>query len=99
MWNASTKAPTAQTVDVSVALAATETADFETVKTEVEQTLAGFFSGRLLGEAVLLAELGNRIYGLEGVKNYRFTAPAQDIVVDETTLPVLGSLSVTEMEA
>ena len=46
-----------------------------------------------------LAELGSRLYALEGVENYRFTAPAADVAADDTVLPVLGALTVTEMEA
>ena len=56
------------------------------------------FSGGMLGRPVLLAELGSRLYGLEGVENYRFTAPAADLAADGTALPVLGTLSVTELE-
>ena len=91
------KAPAAQTVNVAVALAVKEGADFQRVKARAEQALAGLFTGRLLGRPVLLAELGNRVYGLEGVENYRFTAPAADLAGAEGVLPVLGALSVTEM--
>lgn len=93
------KAPTPKTVDVRVAVLAGENADQEDVLTAARQAIAGFFGGRLLGRAVLLAELGNLLYGLEGVENYRFSAPAADIPADSTILPVLGDLSVTGMEA
>jgi hypothetical protein len=43
--------------------------------------------------------LGSRIYGLECVENYSFSAPAADVVGRNTMLPVLGTLVVTEMEA
>ena len=66
-------------------------------KPSARQALAGFFGGRLLGRAVLLAELGNRLYELEGVEKYRFTAPAEDLPADSTVLPVLGTLEVTEL--
>lgn len=93
------KAPTVQTVDVAVAVTKQTGADFEDVKAAVGQSIATFFSGRLLGEPVLLAELGNRVYALDGVENYRFSTPAEDLAADDTVLPVLGTLSVTEMEA
>ena len=93
------KAPTVQTVDVAVAVTKQTGADFEDVKAAVGQSIATFFSGRLLGEPVLLAELGNRVYALDGVENYRFSAPVEDLAADDTVLPVLGTLSVTEMEA
>ena len=93
------KAPTPRTVDVNVAVAVKEGADFNQVKAQAERTLAGLFTGRLLGRPVLLAELGNRLYDLEGVENYRFTAPAADVEAGSAVLPVLGTLSVTRMEA
>ena len=51
------------------------------------------------GQFPFLPELGSRLYALEGVENYRFTAPAADVAADDTVLPVLGALTVTEMEA
>ena len=90
-------APSTKVVDVAVAVAPKEGADKEAVLEAARRAVADFFSGRLLGRAVLLAELGNRLYGLEGVENYRFTAPAADIPADSTVLPVLGSLDVTEL--
>lgn len=93
------KAPTVRPVDVSVAVKAKEGTAFETVKSFVEQSVTVFFTGRLLGQPVRLAELGSRIYALDGVENYRFSAPAADLAADDTVLPVLGTLAVTEMEA
>lgn len=93
------KAPTVQSVNVTVAVAPEAGAAFEAVKTRVEQSITTFFTGRLLGRPVRLAELGSRIYALEGVENYRFTAPAADVAAEDTVLPALGTLSVTEMEA
>ena len=93
------KAPTVQSVDVTVAVAAKDGVAFEAVKAAAEQSMATFFNGRLLGRPVRLAELGSRLYGLDGVENYRFSAPAEDLSADDSVLPVLGTLNVTEMEA
>lgn len=90
-------APTTETVDVAVAVALREGTDKEAALESARRAIADFFSGRLLGRAVLLAELGNKLYGLEGVENYRFTAPAADLPANSTVLPVLGKLSVTEL--
>ena len=92
------KAPTVQTVNVAVSLLPAEGTDFETAQAAAEQVLTTFFTGRLLGEPVLLAELGSRLYSLPEVENYRFTAPAADVAAGDTVLPVLGTLAVTEME-
>lgn len=89
--------PAARKVDVSVAVTPEEGADKEAVLESARRAVAGFFGGRLLGRAVLLAELGNRLYELEGVANYRFQAPEADIPADSTVLPVLGTLEVTEL--
>ena len=91
-------APSAKTVDVAVAVTPKEGTDREAALESARRAIADFFGGRLLGRAVRLAELGNRLYDLEGVENYRFTAPAEDIPADSTALPVLGTLEVTELE-
>lgn len=93
------KAPTAKAVDVAMEIAAGSGAVYADVKSAVESCVSGFFSGRLLGKPVLLAELGSRIYDLEGVENYHILAPTADMAADDTVLPVLGTVTVTEMEA
>lgn len=93
------KAPTAAGVDVTVAVAPEEGTDFSALQAAAEQTLTAFFTGRLLGRPVRLAELGSRLYALEGLANYRFSAPVADLAADDTVLPVLGTLRVTKMEA
>ena len=93
------KSPATRAVDVTVAVAPREGADLAAVIKAAEQTIADFFGGRLLGHAVLLAELGSRLYQLPDVENYRFSSPASDLAADSTLLPVLGKLNVTVMEA
>lgn len=90
-------APTTKTVNVDVAVTPKEGADKEAVLESARQAIADFFSGRLLGRAVLLAELGNKLYDLEGVENYRFTAPKADLPANSKELPILGTLNVTEL--
>lgn len=92
------KSPTAQQVDVSVAVAVREEADQAAVLAEAERALADFFTGRLLGRPVRLAELGSRLFALDGVENYHFTTPTEDLAADDGVLPVLGELEVTPME-
>jgi len=93
------KAPNVQAVNVTVAVAVKEGFSFAAVKAAVEQNITAFFTGHLLGKPVRLAELGNRLYALEGVENYRFSAPAADLPASNTVLPRLGTLTVTEMGA
>ena len=75
------KAPSTAAVNVSVTVEVAENAEFADVKAEIEGMLAGFFSGKLLGKAVTLAELGSRIYGLPGVENYHIVSPAADVAL------------------
>lgn len=90
--------PEAMPVDICLELDPGEE-DFEELRLRVEAALRTFFSGHLLGSPVLLAQLGRLVYSIEGVKNYRFTAPAQDLAAAEAVLPVLGELTITNMEA
>jgi len=92
------KAPTVSAVDVTVEVTAAEGWDFAVVKDAVELSVVTFFNGRLLGEPVRLADLGNRIYTLDGVENYHISAPTADVSADVAILPVLGALYVTAME-
>ena len=92
------KAPETEDVDVTVKLAVRSDLAFSDVQDEVEEALAGFFSGRRLGQALLRAELGDLIYHIDGVENYQILSPAADLPADLTVLPVLGTLSVTQME-
>lgn len=89
--------PITKTVNVAVKVAPKEGADKAAVLESARRAVADFFGGRLLGRAVLLAELGNRLYDLEGVENYRFTAPSADLPANSMVLPVLGELDVTEL--
>jgi uncharacterized phage protein gp47/JayE len=93
------KSPNVQTVDIAMEIAAGAGLPFAEVKAEAERVVTAYFGGELLGKAVCLAELGSRIYALPGVENYRFITPEADLAAGETVLPVLGTLSVTEMEA
>ena len=91
--------PEAESVDVTVEIAVAENSSFEAVKPLAEQAVTGLFTGQLLGKPVLLAELGRRIYAVEGVGNYHISSPAADVTGGKGKLPVLGTLTITEMGA
>ena len=90
-------APETVAVDLAVQVKAAEGADWETVQAKVEQTLREWFTGKRLGQNVLRAQLGNLIYGCDGVENYVLTAPAADLELKSSQLPILNSLSVEAM--
>ena len=63
----------------------------------VEEAMETWFDGTMLGKSVLLAQIGQRIFQVDGVENYVIEGPASDVEVAEDELPVLGTLSVEEL--
>lgn len=61
--------------------------------------LQAYFTGERLGEAVYTAKLANILYGVEGVKNCHLLTPDEDVSVSATELPVLGTVTITEIGA
>lgn len=92
-------APVQKTVDVAVQVTVDGNYDGTAVCKAVEEQLRGWFTGQRLGQAVFLAQLGNVIYGVEGVVNYAISRPQTDLSAEKGTLPVLGTLSVTQQGA
>ena len=66
--------------------------------TEALGDSGGHFPGTLLGKGGILAARGSLIYQVEAVANCRLTAPAADLAAVPTALPVLGTVTITEME-
>ena len=90
------RAPETRTVNIAVQVETEEGRDQEQVLERVRSTIQGWFTGKLLGQDVLLARLGSLIYSCEGVVNYTISAPRADVPVEQDQLPVLGTLSVEE---
>ncbi len=91
-------APEAKQVRVAVGIAPAEGQDFQAVKARVEGVVAAWFGGGRLGKGVLRAELGQIIFGVEGVANYVITEPAADVPAVADQLPRLENLTVTRLE-
>ena len=85
------KAPAELALDIALEVLPAENA--------VETAVRAFFSGSLLGKPVRIAQLADIVYRVEGVENYRILSPETDVSADDAVLPVLGTLTVTEMEA
>ena len=92
-------APTVSTVALSAELMPAEGYTFEDASAAAEQAVRNYFTGELLGKGVTLAELGHLLYGLDSVANYHLLEPTADIAAATGKLPVLGTLTFTEMEA
>ncbi len=83
--------------DVLVTVKTREGLDGAAVRSAVAAALETFFDGSLLGQDLLLARLGQVVYQVDGVENYRFYSPASDLPIKAGELPVLGTLAVEEM--
>lgn len=93
------KAPEVEPITVNARVQPEEGRDCESVCQAAEQAVQSWFDGRLLGQDVLRAKLGDIIFSVDGVKNYVLDAPAADVTVDSGTLPRLTSVAVTELGA
>ena len=90
-------APTVETVAVTAALKAAPGYTFAEVKAGAQSTLEALFTGGLLGKSVTTARLLTLLCGVEGVENVHLTAPAADVAVDATELPMLGTVTLSEL--
>ena len=88
------RAPEPVTVNIAVSVEAEQGRDQGEVLARVEEAVRGWFTGKLLGQRVLLVRLGSLIYSCDGVANYVITAPAADVPVAGDQLPMLGTLRV-----
>lgn len=89
-------APTTVSVPVTVQIwpksGVTQEVAAAAVRTAIEQ----FFTGERLSKPVYRAALGNCIYDTSVVENFVLQAPAEDVAITQTQLPVCGAISITE---
>lgn len=89
-------APVTTAVDITAAITVAPEYTASTVIEKVRTAITDYFGGKRLGKKVLRAELGKIIYSVEGVENYRLTAPSADVQISESGMPVLRNLNVSE---
>lgn len=89
-------APTRLDVDIAITLTCAAGYSFDQVSAAVREAISGWFTGKLLGRAVLQAQLTAMVFGLEGVENCVVTLSGGDTAADPVTLPCLGGLTITE---
>ena len=90
-------APTVETVAVTAALKAAPGYTFAEAKAGAQSALEALFAGGLLGKSVTTARLLTLLCGVEGVENVHLTAPAADVAVGSTELPMLGTVTISEL--
>lgn len=91
-------APTAQPLNIQVAIQPAAGYTFETAQTDADAALRAAFTGVMLGKEVTLAFLGNLLYSLDSVQNYSFASPTADIPASPTVLPCLGNVTISPWE-
>ena len=82
---------------VTAALKAAPGYTFAEVKAGAQSALEALFTGGLLGKNVTTARLLTLLCGVEGVENVHLTAPAADVAVGSTELPMLGTVTISEL--
>lgn len=95
--NVKVLAPTVETVAVTAALKAAPGYTFAEAKAGAQSALEALFTGELLGKSVTTARLLTLLCGVEGVENVHLTAPAADVAVGSTELPMLGTVTISEL--
>lgn len=90
-------APAVETVEVTAALKAAPGYTFAEAKAGAQSALEALFTGELLGKSVTTARLLTLLCGVEGVENVHLTAPAADVAVGSTELPMLGTVTISEL--
>ncbi|WP_297210160.1 baseplate J/gp47 family protein [uncultured Flavonifractor sp.] len=93
------RAPEVKNVTVTIRVAAEDNRDGASVRQAVKQAIRSWFDGRLLGQDILRAKLGELTFAVDGVKNYVIDAPTADVAVDSDVLPRLSSLTISELGA
>lgn len=92
-------APTPQAVNITAVVQPAAGYTFTEACAEADAALRAAFTGAMLGRSVTLAYLGNLLYDLDSIQNYRLTAPSADLAASPTALPCLGTVSISEWEA
>ena len=88
------KAPVTVPVDVVVAVKPVVGLLAAPVVERVRQTVSAWFDGSRLGQDLLVAQMRQLIFQVEGVANYNLGAPANDVTMRRDELPVLRNLTV-----
>ena len=89
--------PTAVNVNVSAVVKAKAGYTPSEVKARVDSAIRSWFDGTRLAKNVLRAELGQLLYSVDGVENYRLDTPTEDKVIAKDELPVLGTVVVGDL--
>lgn len=90
-------APEPVSVAVAAQIAVRDGCDGPSVLGAAREAVSAYFCGKRLGEPVLRAKLGELIFSVDGVENYRLLEPAGDLTISSRQLPLLSTLTLEEM--
>lgn len=90
------KSPSLVTVNMPVHIVVKEGYLFSEVQTECLKAIDEYFNSLAIGEDVIFAAVGNKIFNIDGVKNYSFYSTVDfDRTIGATELAVPGAVSVS----
>lgn len=91
------KAPKLVARNVSVTLYPKDGYTFSDIEDECQTVISNYFSSLKIGEPYFVAGLGNAIFNMEGVKNYKFTSNNySDYITGNDELVCLGTVKIIE---
>lgn len=91
------KAPTLVNVDIIASVVIKPGYVASDVIDECEEAITAYFNRLHIGEDVLLADIGEVIYHIDGIANYDFDRiSCSDITITDTKLGILRNLTVSE---
>lgn len=91
------KSPTLVEVDVMMSITLKPGYVLSEVRTECQKVINEFFENLSIGEQVIFAAIGQKVFEVEGVKNYSFNEGSDiDQLIDDDELAVIGTLSISE---
>ena len=88
--------PTAQAVDVQIQIRPKPGMTAQRAEELVQKAVEDFFDGKLLGKPVYRAALEHAAFACGAVENCVLVQPAADLAAQDTVLPQLGTLTITE---
>ncbi len=92
------QAATAKTVNVGVRLKLRPGSDFTRTQQDVEQAVGAYFASLTVGSPVYLAELQRVILDVAPAVKLEFPVTMYDISANQSVVPVLGTVTVEELE-
>lgn len=89
--------PTLYIIDVTATIAPDDGYLFSDLQPVVTEAITAYINGLGLGGKFTLSGLGNAIYDVDGVFDYTITSPANNINIGATSIPTVGTITLTEV--